>query len=194
MKRLSKILVFSTAAILAATPAFAHTGVGTHFGFASGFLHPLTGFDHMLAMLSVGIWSALIAGGSAKQSVWAAPLMFVIAMCAGAGMAFAGLAIPSVETGIAVSVMLLGLMVATQIRLGTVLGLGVIALFAVFHGHAHGSEAAGAIPAYMAGFTLATGLLHVAGIGLGLMIRDVRLAAPVLGSAMALVGAFMAAF
>lgn len=191
-KSLTLTTVF--AALLAATPALAHTGVGPTSGLAAGLMHPLMGLDHLLAMLSVGIWSSLVLGRQGRKNhVWLPPLAFMGAMLAGAGLAFAGVALPGVETGIAVSVMLLGLMIATQARLGLGLALGVIAAFAILHGHAHGTEAAGALTAYMAGFTLATGALHLTGLGIGNVMANKRFAAAALGLAFVAAGVQMAA-
>ena len=193
MKKSLALTTIALAASLAATPALAHTGVGPTSGLMAGLTHPLFGLDHLLALVSVGIWSALVLGREGDNRVWAPPLAFMAAMLAGAGLSLAGVALPAVETGIAVTVMLLGLMIATRARLGMGPALAVIAAFAVLHGHAHGTEAVSDVTAYMAGFTITTGGLHLAGIGIGKAIANARFAAPLLGSAFAAVGAYMVA-
>jgi len=148
------------------TPALAHTGVGQTSSFASGFAHPLHGVDHIVVMAAVGLW-AVLAGG---RSVWVWPMAFVATMLAGFAAATLGLQMPFVEPAIASSIIASGLFVALAVKAPVWLGAAITALFAFFHGHAHGTEAAGAslIP-YAAGFVLATAGLHAAGIGLGLL-------------------------
>lgn len=179
----------SLAAVLvagASLPALAHTGAGHTHGFISGLAHPVGGLDHLLAMVAVGIWSALAFSG---RGVWVAPIAFVIAMLAGAGLAFAGVALPAVELGIAASVLVLGLMILARVELPVALGAAVVAAFAAFHGYAHGTEASGGIAAYMSGFALATAGLHVAGIGLGHLLTRVPYAPRVIGASIAAAGA-----
>jgi urease accessory protein len=175
-----------------AAPALAHTGVGHTHGFFAGLGHPVGGLDHLLAMLSVGIWSAL-ASGDKKWRIWVAPAAFVAAMLAGATAGYLALPLPMVETGIALSVLLLGLMIVARIELPLAVGVLVVALFAIYHGHAHGAEATGDILAYMAGFAIATATLHVAGIGLGLVMTRVRFAAIAAGTAISAAGAYLLA-
>lgn len=162
MQRL--LLMFPLAAI-AATPALAHIGVGHTHSFASGFGHPLGGLDHILAMVAVGVWGVL-AGG---RAVWAWPAAFVGAMIAGFALASAGLALPFVEPTILASSIALGLLVMLAVRAPVGAGMLVVGVFALFHGHAHGAEAAGeSLIPYAAGFALATAALHASGILLGL--------------------------
>jgi len=131
--------------------------------FASGFVHPLHGADHLVAMLAVGIWGAL-AGGRAIR-VW--PIAFVATMLVGFASAAAGIAVPLVEPAILSSIVVLGLLIAFSAQAPLWLGAAIIGLFAFFHGHAHGTEAVSASAvAYAAGLMLATGALHTAGIGL----------------------------
>jgi urease accessory protein len=170
-------------------PALAHTGVGAHsHGFAAGFLHPLMGLDHMLAMLGVGVWAAQLG----KRATWLVPAAFVAVMIAGAGLALAGAPLPMVEVGIAGSVLMIGALIAFGARMPVGLAMGLVGLFALFHGHAHGTELPGfAHPAaYGAGFVAATALLHVAGVGIALAVRQhaAKLPFRVAGAAMALVG------
>lgn len=179
----------AAAAVLAAAPALAHTGVGHADGFAAGLAHPVFGPDHLLAMLSVGVWSAL----AAPKKAWVAPLAFVAAMIAGAGLAFAGVSLPGVEGMIAASVLALGLMVVAGGRLPVAAGVALCGLFAMFHGHAHASEATGGILAYIAGFSLATATIHLAGIGVGLASARSALLRFTLGGSIAAAGAAMMA-
>jgi len=158
----------------AVLPAYAHVGAGTTSSFAAGFGHPLSGLDHMTVMIAVGLWAALKGG----KAIWAWPAAFVGVMLIGGAFGMAQVPIPFVEPGILASVVALGLLVALAVDVPASLGVAVIGLFALFHGHAHGTEvpenAAGV--EYMAGFALATALLHGAGIaaalGLGLRFRS----------------------
>jgi urease accessory protein len=155
-------------ALVAATPAFAHPGAGSHDGFAHGFVHPVLGFDHVLAMVSVGLWAGLVGG----RAVWAWPSAFVAVMAAGAAIGLAGAAIPGVEASIALSVVALGLAVALRAPLPLLAGAALCGLFALAHGYAHGAELPATVGAasYVAGFIAATALLHAAGVlgGIGL--------------------------
>ena len=193
MNRPTRIIASAAVMGLAlAAPAFAHTGVGAHsHGFAAGFLHPLMGLDHMLAMLGVGVWAAQLG----KRATWLVPAAFVAVMIAGAGLALAGAPLPMVEFGIAGSVLVIGALIAFGTRLPVGMAMGLVGLFALFHGHAHGTELPGfAHPApYGAGFVAATALLHVAGVGIALAVRKhaARLPFRMAGAAMALVGGGM---
>jgi urease accessory protein len=190
MKTRLKLTLLASAAAIAATPALAHTGAGGTSGMMAGLVHPLAGLDHLLAMLAVGIWSALALKGERR---WLPPVIFMVAMLAGAGIALGGFALPAVETGIAVSVLVFGLMIASAgMGVGAGAGIGLVAVFALLHGHAHGNEAVGALGAYMVGFTLTTAGLHLAGLSLGFALRSTRLAAP-LGATFAAAGAAMLA-
>jgi urease accessory protein len=189
MRRLSAFCL----AALAASPALAHTGVGAHESAAHGFLHPLLGSDHVLAMVAVGLWAALVGG----RALWAWPVAFVGTMLFGAAVAVHGSGVAGVETGVAVSVLVLGLAVATAAKPRVLAGAVLCGAFAFLHGFAHGAELpAGAdVAGYMAGFTLATSLLHAAGLGLGAALwRFGRPWTPRLaGGAVALAGAAMLA-
>ena len=172
-----------------AAPAFAHTGAGTHgHGFAAGFLHPLMGLDHILAMLGVGVWAAQLG----KRATWLVPAAFVAVMVAGAGLALSGAALPMVEFGIAGSVLVIGALIAFGTRLPVGVAMGLVGLFALFHGHAHGTELPGfAHPAaYGASFVAATALLHAGGVGIAWMVRRhaAKLPFRVAGAVMAAVG------
>lgn len=164
----TSILLLAVAGSIVAGPALAHTGIGHADGLSAGLAHPVLGPDHLLAMLSVGVWSAIALPGKS----WLAPLAFVSAMVAGAGLAFSGVGLPGVEGMIAASVLVLGLMVTAGARLPVSAGIALGGLFALFHGHAHASEATGAAIAYIAGFSLSTAVIHFAGIGIGMSVSS----------------------
>jgi urease accessory protein len=143
--------------------ALAHTGAGATSSFAHGFAHPIGGLDHVLAMVAVGLYAALLGG----RALWLVPT-FVGVMAVGGALGMAGLTLPHVEIGIALSVIALGLAIARRIDLPTLIATVLVGVFAVFHGHAHGAGMPDATAlAYAAGFLLATALLHGVGIGLG---------------------------
>ncbi|BCM16546.1 HupE/UreJ family protein [Mesorhizobium sp. J8] len=173
--------------LAAAVPAEAHVGAGSTSSFAAGFAHPLSGLDHMTVMIAVGLWAAMKGG----KAVWAWPLAFVGVMLAGGALGMLHVPVPFVEPAILASVVALGLLVALAIDLPVAAGIAVIGLFALFHGHAHGTEVpenAGGFD-YMAGFAMATALLHgfgiAAGLGLGSRLRGLARAA---GAACAAIG------
>lgn len=187
-KRLSLSAILFLAA---AMPAYAHVGIGTTSSFTAGFMHPLSGLDHMTVMIAVGLWAALKGG----RAIWAWPTAFVGVMLAGAALGMAHVPVPFVEPGILASVVALGLLVALAVDLPVSAGVAIIGLFALFHGHAHGTEVpenAGGLE-YMAGFAVATALLHAvgiaAGLGLGLKFRGL---ARVAGAACAAIGVGLA--
>lgn len=163
----TKTIAISAALLVAAGPAVAHSGEGMIGGFQSGFLHPILGFDHLLAMLLVGIWGAQMGG----NNVWTLPVVFPLVMAIGGFAGAAGIPVPGVEIVIALSVIGLGLAVAFAATPPEWLAMAAVGLFAVFHGHAHGAElpAAANGMAYGIGFVLATGFIHLAGIGFGLL-------------------------
>lgn len=156
--------------LLLAIPSLAHAheahGGG---GFSSGFLHPLNGLDHVAAMFAVGLWGAYLGA----PAVWLLPITFPVVMALGGALGIMGVPLPSVETGIALSAILLGLMVAFAAKPPLWLAGAMVGFFAIFHGHAHGTEfpeASNAF-AYAAGFVISTGLLHLAGIGFGTLSK-----------------------
>lgn len=161
------LAVALAALILAPAAAFAHV-TGVAGGFAGGFAHPLTGPDHFLAMFAVGIWGAQMGG----RSVWMLPVAFPLIMAMGGVAGMAGLTLPGVEIGIALSVLSLGLVIAFSWRPREPVPVVLIGVFAVFHGYAHGVElpAAADPAAYAVGFVVATGLIHVLGILVGLAL------------------------
>ncbi len=163
-----------TAGIFAAAtaPAFAHLNPEEHGSFMAGFSHPLFGMDHILVMVAVGLWAAQIAQGSNnRRALWMVPVAFVGTMALGFAIAVAGIDLPFVEPAILASVIALGLFVAMAVRLPVAASAAIVGIFALFHGHAHGGElgSAGALQ-FGVGFVIATALLHVAGIALGLAI------------------------
>ncbi|MFD1702823.1 HupE/UreJ family protein [Methylopila henanensis] len=161
-------LAVATAATLAPALAFAHAGAGALGGFAHGFEHPLGGLDHVLAMVMVGVFAYQLGG----RAVWAVPATFVLMMAGGGALGAAGFDMPFVETGIALSIVVLGAVVAFGVRAPVAAAMGLVGLFAIFHGYAHGAEmpASAGAAAYAAGFMLATALLHAAGAGFGFAI------------------------
>jgi urease accessory protein len=185
-------------ALLSALPliASAHPGhAGGHdFGwdFSGGFAHPFSGWDHLLAMIAVGLWAAQL-GGRAR---WLVPAAFVGVMTLGAVLGHGGHAFAGLEQGIAASVLVLGLLVASAARLPLAGGMGLVGLFALFHGMAHGAEmpATAAGLEYGIGFVLATALLHAAGVGLGMLgARRSTLISRIAGVGIALAGVIMLA-
>ncbi len=150
---------------LLAGAAQAHTGEGGQGGLISGFTHPLFGWDHVVAMVAVGLWGVFLG----PPSIWILPVAFPIVMALGGAMGVAGMPLPAVEAGIALSGVVLGLLVAIGARAPLWAAVAIVGGFAVFHGHAHGTELPEAASpyAYAVGFVTATGLLHLAGIAFG---------------------------
>ena len=165
MKHRTRILVAAIAMTAMATPAFAHLDPAEHGSFAAGFSHPLFGLDHILAMIGVGLWAALLGG----RATWRVPTAFVVTMMAGFAAATADIGLPFVEPVVAASVVVLGLLALVALQAPTPVAMALVGFFAFFHGHAHGGELgeAGAW-SFMAGFALATALLHAVGVGIGL--------------------------
>ena len=188
-----RILALASIAFAATTaPAFAHLNPAEHGSFMAGFSHPLFGLDHILVMVAVGLWAAQI-GGKALSGV---PAAFVATMAIGFGLAVAGIALPFVEPAILASVVALGLLVAMAVKLDMAIAAAIVAVFALFHGHAHGGElgSAGAL-SFGVGFVAATALLHTAGIAIGLGIARLSggaMAARVIGGLTALAGVVLA--
>jgi urease accessory protein len=195
---LRKLTLAAAALALSAAPAFAHLDPGEHGSFAAGFSHPLFGTDHILAMVAVGLWAALLAG-SDRRALRLVPSAFVGTMLVGFLAAMAGAPLPFVEPVILASVVVIGLMAAVALNVPTGAAMAMVGFFAFFHGHAHGGEIgdAGAY-AYGAGFALATALLHAAGLSLGLCLGAVfggergRRVTRLAGAAVALGGVWLA--
>jgi urease accessory protein len=174
-----------------AAPAMAHLDPAAHGSVAAGFSHPVFGADHVLAMVAVGLWAAMLGG----RAIWAVPTAFVGAMAFGFVLSLLGLPLPMVEPLILASVILLGVLVALAVRPPMAAGMAVVAVLAVFHGHAHGTEMGGAgAMAYLAGFASATVLLHAAGLapGLGLARLSQSMALRGMGGFVAAIGAWLA--
>ncbi|MEM6573291.1 MAG: HupE/UreJ family protein [Pseudomonadota bacterium] len=195
MKRIGQTARASRAALLlfaALWPALslAHSETGVGGGLAAGLLHPVLGLDHLVAMVAVGLWGAQLGA----PSIWLLPVVFPAVMAAGALLGLLQMPLPGVEYGIALSACLLGLLVAMKLKAPVALAGVIVGVFAIFHGHAHGTEVPEAANplAYGVGFVVATGLLHLAGILLGLLLKwpagdwFVRAC----GAAVAAVGAF----
>lgn len=190
-------VLLAAALVLIPTLAFAHPGLPGHtHDLASGFAHPFTGLDHVLAMAAVGLFAAQLGG----RALWAVPASFV-AMMAAAGLAgMSGIALPLTETGIALSIIVLGGAIALRLALPVAAAMALVGFFAIFHGYAHGLEtpetASGLL--YGLGFVAATAVLHLTGIGLGLglgRLEDAfgRNLVRVAGSAAAVIGVVMLA-
>ena len=181
-------LALLAAFALAAPLAQAHEGAGLAGGFMSGFAHPLLGWDHVIAMLAVGLWGAFLGA----PALWLLPVVFPLVMAAGGALGVLGVPLPAVEIGIAASAVALGGVVAGALRPPLWVAALLVALFAIFHGHAHGTELPQAANplAYSLGFVIATGLLHLTGIALGLLTRwpAGRIAVRGMGAGIALLG------
>jgi len=181
-------VVLAGMALLLASPAWAHVQQGQAAGLVTGLRHPVSGLDHVLAMVAVGLWGAQLGA----PAIWLLPVTFPMVMAFGGFLGLLGVPLPGVEIGIAASAILLGSMVAREARPPLWLAAVLVGFFAVFHGYAHGTE----LPAgqsglmYSVGFVIATGCLHATGIGIGLIHRWGwgRIALRVAGSAVAAAG------
>lgn len=163
------LIAIATVLMLVADPVLAHTQEGLVGGFISGFLHPMLGWDHVTAMVAVGLWGAFLRA----PAIWLLPVVFPVVMAVGGAAGVAGIPLPRVEIGIAVSSIVLGLLVAFAVRAPLGLAVAIVGIFAIFHGYAHGREmpeASSAI-AFAIGFVLATGFLHLCGIAFGILVR-----------------------
>lgn len=168
MKQAIKTSLFAIVGLLAlAAPAHAHLPQGQYGSFAAGFSHPLFGLDHILAMVAVGLWASQMG----RRAMWAVPSAFVSFMAIGFVLALVAMPLPIVEPMILASTVVLGGLVAMAVKLDIRFCAAVVGAFALFHGHAHGGElgAAGAAQ-FGLGFVLATGMLHAAGVGLGVLV------------------------
>lgn len=196
IKRLATTLFILAAS---AAPAFAHLDPTEHGSFAAGVSHPLFGADHILAMVAVGLWAALLGSRGQGSALWLVPAAFVGAMAVGFAAALVGLALPFVEPVILASVIVIGLAAATALSVPAGAASAMVGFFAFFHGHAHGGEigSAGAL-SFGFGFALSTALLHLAGIATGLGLGRVyggeagRLVTRAAGIATALGGLWLA--
>lgn len=188
LARLKRLFVALPLALLA-TQVAAHTGEGINTGFASGFWHPILGWDHVVAMVAVGMWGAFLG----MPAIWILPVVFPLVMAFGGALGIIGMPLPYVETGIALSGVILGLLVAFAVRAPIWVAAVIVGVFAIFHGHAHGTEFPTAFNAYgyAVGFVIATGLMHLVGIGIGFFTRSKAgtLVVRAAGGVVALVGA-----
>jgi len=162
-------LVLSLLLCIVSFSALAHSSEGAEGGFISGFLHPVFGWDHVIAMVAVGLWGAFLG----IPAMWVLPVVFPMVMALGGVLGILGIGIPRVETGIAASAIVLGGSVALAARPPLWIAAVIVGIFAIFHGHAHGTELPQAANplAYSVGFVLSTGLLHLSGIAFGLLVR-----------------------
>jgi urease accessory protein len=156
-------------AILWAQNAYAHAQAGEATGVLTGFLHPISGLDHVLAMVAVGLWGAQLGA----PAIWVLPVAFPMVMALGGMLGLMGVPLPGIEYGIAASAILLGAAVAFEVRASLVVTAVLVGVFAIFHGHAHGTELPPGQSAllYSMGFVIATGCLHAVGIGIGAVHR-----------------------
>lgn len=161
---IARLLAAAVVATVSA-PALAHVEAGQATGLLSGFLHPISGLDHVLAMVAVGLWGAILGA----PAVWVLPIAFPLVMAMGALLGFLGVPLPGVEYGIAASAILLGAAVAFEVRPPVAFAALLVGVFAIFHGYAHGSELPPGQSAllFSMGFVIATGALHAVGIGIG---------------------------
>jgi urease accessory protein len=191
--RLARLASFAVFVVVASfsTAAFAHVGDHSHMSVTEGLLHPLSGLDHILAMVAVGLWASQIGG----RALWLLPLTFPAVMAVGAALGFGGVALPYVEAGIALSVLVLGAAIALALRPSLAFSIPLIGAFALLHGYSHGLElpADASALSYAFGFVAATLLLHGVGIGLGLAANrlPVRFAARTAGGAIAALGVML---
>jgi urease accessory protein len=191
MRPSSATRAFAAASLAAlASPAIAHVQSGQAAGFVTGFLHPISGLDHVLAMVAVGLWGAQLGA----PAIWLLPITFPIVMALGGFLGLLGVPLPGVEIGIAASAILLGAAVMTERRPPLYAAAALVGFFAVFHGHAHGTELPPGQSAllYSLGFVMATGCLHAIGIAIGAVHRwpTGRIVLRVAGGGVGLAGLF----
>jgi urease accessory protein len=186
MKRTHSLTSFIVGSLaLMATGAYAHTLDGGG-GLAGGLAHPFMGLDHLLAMIAVGLWAAQLG----RRAVWQVPIAFVAVMAIGFGLAQLGLSVPVAEPMVVASVAVLGAIVAGAVRMPVGLGAALVSVFAAFHGFAHGIEmpAASSAWVYAGGFAIGTASLHLVGLGLGMSLRRLPIAARLGGAAISVTG------
>ena len=163
------ILAVAAFYLVSATPLLAHSGEGYGGGFVAGFTHPILGWDHVAAMVAVGLWGAFLGA----PAIWILPVVFPLVMAFGAVAGILGIPIPAIETGIALSAVVLGAMILFAARPPIWVCAVIVGAFAIFHGYAHGTELPATVDAfaYAVGFVISTGLLHLIGIAFGLLVR-----------------------
>ena len=174
---------------LVAFGASAHTGEGIDSGFESGFWHPILGWDHVVAMVAVGLWGAFLG----SPAIWILPVVFPLVMALGGALGIIGVPLPMVETGIALSGVVLGLLIAFAMRAPLWVAAVIVGIFAIFHGHAHGTELPDEFGAYgyAVGFVIGAVLLHLVGIAFGVLTGSEigKIAVRAAGGVIALIGA-----
>ncbi len=182
--------LFAALLVLLSSPALAHVQAGEATGFGTGFAHPISGLDHVLAMIAVGLWGAQLGA----PAIWLLPVTFPIVMALGGFLGLVGVPLPGVEVGIAASAVLLGAAVMTERKPPLYVAAALVAFFAIFHGHAHGTELppgqSGLL--YSLGFVMATGCLHAIGIAIGAIHRwpAGQIALRIAGGGVGLAGVF----
>ena len=186
---MTRIAAVTLTFLLTGSAASAHSGDLAAAGFVTGFMHPILGWDHLSAMVAVGLWGAFLG----SPAIWVLPVAFPLVMALGGAAGVLGLPLPGIEMGISGSALVIGLAVALAVRPPLWIAALVVAAFAVFHGHAHGAEMPEAANplAYATGFVISTGLLHLAGIAFGLLSAHPvgRVAVRAAGGVIALAGA-----
>ena len=181
--------LFVLSLCLLPTLALAHPGHDAGTGFMAGLAHPWSGMDHLITMLAVGMWGAQLGG----RMRWVLPLSFISMMIAGSLLGFSGVHIGAVEQGIAASVCILGLLLATATRVPLLAGMAITGCFAVFHGYAHAADAVVSSNAllYIAGFAVSTAVLHALGFGAAMLLNQHQRVVRWAGAAIALSGVMM---
>jgi urease accessory protein len=184
-----RMVLYIAAMLISATAAQAHTGISDTSGLSHGFTHPISGIDHLLAMVAVGLFAAHLGG----RALWLVPLSFVSTMIVGGALGVTGVYVPLVEIGIGLSVVVLGIAVAYGFNIPTAAAMALVGFFAIFHGYAHGAEMPATVSGfdYGLGFMLATASLHGVGIGLRWLIHTImgsQRITQVAGGVMALCG------
>lgn len=189
--KISLSLLGLCAYVLILPVAEAHTFGAQGAGLAAGLAHPFLGLDHLLAMIAVGIWAGQLGG----RAVWFVPLTFVSVMSAAVALGSFGIIVPMVEPAIACSVLVLGLLIAGSVRLPAIASVGIVGLFSLFHGYAHGLELPQAASPilYGIGFVLATSLLHGLGIGFTLSSRQYKIIQRIAGCSLIVASGFLLA-
>jgi urease accessory protein len=191
--RILGLCSIAAAGMVLASPASAHEQAGVGGGLVSGLLHPLTGLDHLIAMVAVGLWGAQLGA----PAIWVLPITFPIVMALGGVLGVLRIPLPMPEVAIALSALVLGIVIAMRLRLPFVVAAAIVGVFAVFHGHAHGLELPGSASplAYGIGFVTSTGLLHLSGITIGTLTRwsTGELFVQSLGAGIALLGGYFLA-
>ncbi|MCT8160632.1 HupE/UreJ family protein [Pseudoruegeria sp. SHC-113] len=168
-RTLALLLALALDCLAAPQVALAHSGDGYGGGFVAGVTHPILGWDHVAAMVAVGLWGAFLGA----PAIWILPVVFPLVMAFGAVLGILGIPVPAVETGIALSAVVLGLMIVFAVRPPLWVAAVIVGAFAIFHGYAHGTELPATVNAfaYAVGFVISTGLLHLIGIAFGLLVK-----------------------